>query len=702
VTGHTDRTSRSEKPGLATEESSDRDAHGAADSAEKHEGHDAGSGHSGGHADHADMFRMAFWRNLALAIPVLIFSNQIQEWLNFDWSFPGSQWIAPVLGTAIYFYGGKPFLTGGIDEARNRQPGMMLLIALAITVAFASSVVSLTNALDLTFWWELVSLIVIMLLGHWQEMKAIGQAQGALCALAELLPDEAERITDSGDTETVPITGLVVGDRLLVRSGSRIPADGTIVEGSVEVDESMLTGESNPVAKAKGDKVVAGSVATDNSIRIEVTAIGDDTALGGIQRLVADAQNSKSRAQALADRAAAALFYVAISAAVITAVVWLALGRTDDALIRTVTVLIIACPHALGLAIPLVISLSTAKAAQAGILVKDRLALETMRTIDTVIFDKTGTLTAGEHVVADLAAIDGDIDRMLAFAAGVEADSEHPLARAIVRRAEEGDIVSADATDFHSMTGRGVSATIDGQRVAIGGPSLLRELDLTPPAELRTKIEQWETRGAAVLLLIVDDAITGAFALEDGVRPESRRAVDALHARGIRVVMLTGDSRAVADSVAAELGIDDVYAEVLPDDKDAAVKDLQSQGRIVAMVGDGVNDAPALARADVGLAIGAGTDVAIESAGVVLASSDPRAVLGVITLSQASYRKMIQNLVWAAGYNIAAIPLAAGVLAPIGFVLPPAVGAALMSLSTIVVAANAQLLRRLDLTPDAH
>jgi Cu2+-exporting ATPase len=673
----------------------------------EHDGHDTDhvdehTGHGGDHANHADMFRIAFWRNLALAIPVLVFSDQIQEWFGYDWSFPGSQWIAPVLGTVIYFYGGRPFLTGGIEEARNRQPGMMLLIALAITVAFVSSVVSLTDALDLEFWWELASLIVIMLLGHWQEMKAIGQARGALAALAELLPDEAERITTSDEIETVAIGDLRVGDRLLVRSGSRIPADGTIIDGAVEVDESMLTGESKPVAKTEGDPVVAGSVATDNSIRVEVTAIGDDTALGGIQRLVSEAQDSNSRAQALADRAAAILFYVAITAAVLTAVVWLALGSADDALIRTVTVLIIACPHALGLAIPLVISLSTAKAAQSGILVKDRLALERMRTIDTVLFDKTGTLTAGEHVVADLAAIDGDTDRMLALAAGVERDSEHPLARAIVRKANDEGVEAADASDFRSMTGRGVSANIDGARVAIGGPSLLRELDLAPPGELDEKIHRWEARGAAVLHLVVDDQVVGSFALEDAIRPESRRAVDALHDRGIRVVMITGDAQAVADSVADELGIDDVYAEVLPDDKDAAVKDLQSQGRTVAMVGDGVNDAPALARADVGLAIGAGTDVAIESAGVVLASSDPRAVLGVITLSQASYRKMVQNLIWAAGYNIAAIPLAAGILAPIGFVLPPAVGAALMSLSTIVVAANAQLLRRLDLRPNAH
>lgn len=703
---HTSQSEHSsEHSNVATAQASDRASHVDTANSEEHKSHKGHEG-GGGHEGHAEMFRILFWRNLALAIPVLLFSAQVQDWLRFDWSFPGSQWIAPVLGTVIYFYGGKPFLSGGIKEARNRQPGMMLLIALAITVAFVSSVVSLTDALNLEFWWELASLIVIMLLGHWQEMKAIGQAQGALAALAELLPDEAERITHSGDTETVPIADLVVGDRLLIRSGSRIPADGTIVDGTVEIDESMLTGESNPVAKHEGDRVVAGSVATDNSIRVEVTAIGDDTALGGIQRLVADAQNSKSRAQALADRAAALLFYVAITAAVITAGVWLALGRTDDAVIRTVTVLIIACPHALGLAIPLVVSLSTAKAAEAGILIKDRLALEKMRTVDTVLFDKTGTLTAGKHIVADLAAIDPNdttaTDRILALAAGVEADSEHPLARAIVRASEAAGIVAAEATDFQSMTGRGVSATIDGERVAVGGPSLLRELDLTPPSELGTKIEQWETRGAAVLHLVVGNDIVGSFALEDGIRPESQRAVDALHDQGIRVVMITGDSQAVADAVATELGIDDVYAEVLPDDKDTVVKDLQSQGRTVAMVGDGVNDAPALARADVGLAIGAGTDVAIQSAGVVLASSDPRAVISVITLSHASYRKMVQNLSWAAGYNIVAIPLAAGVLAPFGFVLPPAVGAALMSLSTIVVAANAQLLRRLDLRPDAH
>ena len=655
----------------------------------------------GGHGDHAEMFRRLFWRDLLLAVPVLVFSDQIQDWLGYEWSFPGSQWIAPVLGTAIFVDGGRPFLSGGLDEARRRRPGMMLLIALAITVAFGSSLISLTEALDLEFWWELASLIVVMLLGHWQEMKAIGQAQGALSALAELLPDRAERVVDDGgSTEEVAIDDLAVGDVVLVRPGARVPADGEIVEGSVELDESMLTGESNPVARSEGDQVVAGSVATDSSIRVEVTAIGDETTLGGIQRLVAEAQESKSRAQALADRAAALLFYVAVSAAVVTAAVWLLLDRADDAVTRTITVLIIACPHALGLAIPLVISLSTAKAAGSGILIKDRLALERMRTVDTVLFDKTGTLTAGEHEVTDLRSLDGDEDRLLRLAAAVEADSEHPLARAIVQRAADTGVEPSRATDFRSMTGRGVAASVDGDDVAVGGPALLREFDLAVPDELGDVTAQWEERGAAVLHVVVDGEVTGSFALEDAVRPESREAIDELHRRDIRVVMITGDSRAVADHVAEQLDIDEVRAEVLPDDKDDTVTELQERGAIVAMVGDGVNDAPALARADVGIAIGAGTDVAIESAGVVLASSDPRNVLGVVELSHASYRKMVQNLGWAAGYNVVAIPLAAGVLAPIGFVLPPAVGAALMSLSTIVVAANAQLLRRLDLRPE--
>ena len=666
---------------------------------------DRGGGHGShdaGHGDHAEMFRRLFWINLALAVPVLVLSEQIQDWFGYNLTFPGSSWVPPVLGTVIYFYGGRPFLSGGVSEARERQPGMMLLIALAITVAFVASLVSLTDALDLEFWWELASLIVIMLLGHWQEMRAIGQAQGALAALAELIPDEAERIEDGGETQTVPIADLAVGDRVLVRSGSRVPADGTITDGSVELDESMLTGESNPVARSEGDEVVAGSVATDNAIRVEITAIGEDTALGGIQRLVSEAQESGSRAQALADRAAALLFYVAIVSAVLTAGVWLALGDPDQALTRTITVLIIACPHALGLAIPLVIALSTALAARNGILVKDRLALERMRTVDTILFDKTGTLTAGSHIVTGVSARDGDADRLIAVAAAVEADSEHPLGRAIIRKADQAGLAVPEANGFEAMTGTGVHATVEGHDVAVGGPALLRNRNLELPHDLKERTEQWEARGAAVLHVIEQGSITGSFALEDEIRSESADTIAALHDRNIEVVMITGDSQAVADHVAEQLEIDEVFAEVLPQDKDAAVTELQDRGRIVAMVGDGVNDAPALARADVGLAIGAGTDVAMESAGVVLASSDPRTTLAVIELSHASYAKMRQNLWWAAGYNIAAIPLAAGVLAPIGIVLPPAIGAALMSLSTIVVAANAQLLRRVDLRPETY
>ena len=666
---------------------------------------DRGGGHGShdaGHGDHAEMFRRLFWINLALAVPVLVLSEQIQDWFGYNLTFPGSSWVPPVLGTVIYFYGGRPFLSGGVSEARERQPGMMLLIALAITVAFVASLVSLTDALDLEFWWELASLIVIMLLGHWQEMRAIGQAQGALAALAELIPDEAERIEDGGETQTVPIADLAVGDRVLVRSGSRVPADGTITDGSVELDESMLTGESNPVARSEGDEVVAGSVATDNAIRVEITAIGEDTALGGIQRLVSEAQESGSRAQALADRAAALLFYVAIVSAVLTAGVWLALGDPDQALTRTITVLIIACPHALGLAIPLVIALSTALAARNGILVKDRLALERMRTVDTILFDKTGTLTAGSHIVTGVSARDGDADRLIAVAAAVEADSEHPLGRAIIRKADQAGLAVPEANGFEAMTGTGVHATVEGHDVAVGGPALLRNRNLELPHDLKERTEQWEARGAAVLHVIEQGSITGSFALEDEIRSESADTIAALHDRNIEGVMITGDSQAVADHVAEQLEIDEVFAEVLPQDKDAAVTELQDRGRIVAMVGDGVNDAPALARADVGLAIGAGTDVAMESAGVVLASSDPRTTLAVIELSHASYAKMRQNLWWAAGYNIAAIPLAAGALAPIGIVLPPAIGAALMSLSTIVVAANAQLLRRVDLRPETY
>jgi Cu2+-exporting ATPase len=531
------------------------------------------------------------------------------------------------------------------------------------------------------------------------EMRAIGQARGALAALAELLPDEAERIVD-GQTESVSLNQLAVGDLVLVRPGARVPADGVIAEGEAEVDESMVTGESKPVPKGPGDRVVAGTVATDSAIRVKVAAVGEDTALAGIQRLVAQAQQSKSRAQVLADRAAALLFYVAVSAALITVIAWLSAGRTDEAVVRTVSVLVIACPHALGLAIPLVISITTSLAARNGILVKDRLALERMRTIDVVLFDKTGTLTKGSHRVTGVASLDGDENRVLALAGAVESDSEHPLGRAIRNAAEERGTIPA-ASGFQSMSGRGVEASVDGSKVAVGGPALLNERQLELPTRLVAATGTWKERGAAVLYVIRDGKALGAIALEDEIRPESREAVDLLHQLGVRVAMITGDAKQVAQAVGSDLGIDEVLAEVLPEDKHRKVEELQAKGFRVAMVGDGVNDAPALAQADVGIAIGAGTDVAIESAGIVLASDDPRAVVGVRRLSQAGYRKMIQNLVWAAGYNVVAIPLAAGALAFAGIVLAPAAAAVLMSASTVVVAVNAQFLRRLDVRPSA-
>jgi Cu2+-exporting ATPase len=646
------------------------------------------------------MFRRRFWLTLVFTIPLVVTSEMVMDWFGYSLDFWGMDLLGPVLGSFVFWWGGWPFLAGGVAELRERQPGMMLLISMAITVAYGASLATSLDWLDLEFWWELAALVTIMLLGHWQEMKAIGQAQGALAALAELLPDDAERVKPDGQVATVSLGELRPGDVVLVRSGARVPADGEIVDGEAELDESMITGESRPVAKSPGAKVVAGTVSTDSAIRVRVDAVGDDTALAGIQRLVAEAQASGSRAQALADRFAALLFYVATAAGLVTFLVWLTLGNSDNAVVRTVTVLVIACPHALGLAIPLVISLSTAVSAKAGILVKDRLALERMRTIDAVLFDKTGTLTRGAHVVAGIAAADGaSEDEVLRIAGGVESDSEHPLARAIVTAARErGDIASADG--FRSLTGRGVEATVDGTAYAVGGPALLRERSVGVPGELDGVIEGWHARGAAVLHLVRSDAVIGSFALEDEIRPEARDAVATLQSMGVKVVMITGDARPVANAVGADLGIDEVFAEVLPEDKDQAVSELQGRGLSVAMVGDGVNDAPALARADVGIAIGAGTDVAIESAGVVLAGSDPRGVVGVIELSRASYRKMLQNLSWAAGYNVLAIPLAAGVLAWAGLTLSPAVGAILMSASTIVVALNAQLLRRVDLSPE--
>jgi Cu2+-exporting ATPase len=659
-------------------------AHTGHSAHDRHEGHDP------------EIFRQRFWLSLALTIPVVLFSEMIQEWFAYSLSsVPGNTLVSPVLGTVIFLYGGHVFLVGGWREVRDRQPGMMLLISLAISVAFGASLATTFGLLDLEFWWELAALVTIMLLGHWQEMAAIGRTSGALAALAELLPDDAERVTTDG-TEHVPVSELEVGDVVLVRPGGRVPADGTISNGQAEFDESMITGESRPVSRGGGDRVAAGTVVLGASVRIRVTAVGEQTALAGIQRMVAEAQASGSRAQALADRAAAALFYIAVTVGITTFAVWTILGDTDAAITRTVTVLVIACPHALGLAIPLVIAISTELAARNGILVKDRLALERMRKIDVVLFDKTGTLTEGQHVVRGTWSPDGADDVMLRLAGAAESDSEHPLARAIVMSAKQRSELPS-ATDFQAIPGKGIRARVEDRTIEVGGPRLLAELGATEDSIDETTLRGWRGRGASVLFVVIDGALAGAIALEDRVREVSREAIDGLHARGVRVAMITGDARNVADAVATELNIDEVFAEVLPEHKAEAVVELQKKGHVVAMVGDGVNDAPALAQADVGVAIGAGTDVAIESAGVVLASDDPRGVLAIADLSRASFRKMIQNLAWATGYNVVAIPLAAGVLAFADITVTPALGAVFMSLSTIIVALNAQLLRRVDL-----
>lgn len=673
--------------------------HSTHEAAGAHAAHGTHGAHAGHGADHVGQFRRLFWINLALAVPVVAFSGMFAMLLGYSIpDVPLLAWVSPVLGTVMYMWGGRPFLTGAVSELRSRTPGMMLLIGLAITVAFVASWGATLGLLDhqLDFWWELALLIVIMLLGHWLEMRSLAQTTSALDSLAALLPDEAERV-DGDRTVSVAPADLRVGDVVVVRPGGSVPADGRIVDGRADMDESMITGESRPVARSVGDAVTAGTVATDSGLRVEVTATGDDTTIAGIRRLVAEAQSSTSRAQRLADRAAGWLFWFALGAAAITAIVWTAFGLPDEAVVRTITVLVIACPHALGLAIPLVVSIATERAARGGVLVKDRLALESMRTIDAVLFDKTGTLTKGEPTVVDVAAAPGfDADAVLALAAAAEADSEHPLARAIVRDAESRGIRRPAASGFTSSPAIGVAATVDGREVRVGGPRLLEEVGSTDVPEA----DAWRAQGSIVLHVVRDGAVVGGLALADEIRPESREAVAALDELGVEVVMITGDAEPVARSVAEALGIRRVFAGVRPEDKAAKVAELQAEGKKVAMVGDGVNDAPALARADVGIAIGAGTDVAIGSAGVILASSDPRSVLSVIELSRASYRKMTQNLWWAAGYNLISVPLAAGVLAPIGFVLPMSVGAILMSLSTIVVALNAQLLRRLDLAPE--
>jgi P-type Cu2+ transporter len=667
----------------------------------KHDSQDSHGGHGTDHSGHEQLFRTRFWWCLLLTIPVLLYSEMLQRWLGYSMpAFPGSEWIPFVFSLIIFGIGGVPFLKMALPEIRKGKPGMMTLISLAISVALLYSVLAQLTNLGEGFFWELVTLIDIMLLGHWLEMRSVRQASGALDELAKLMPDDAERVKDDGSTETVSTEKLETGDLLLIRPGASVPADGEVIEGESSMDESMITGESTPVDKEPGSKVIAGTVNGDGSLRVEVTAIGDETALSGIMRLVEQAQESKSETQILADKAAGWLFYIAVGVAVITSVAWIiAIGLKVDVLQRVVTVLVIACPHALGLAVPLVVAITTAIGADNGILVRDRLSLESVREIDMVVFDKTGTLTEGKFGVVEVkVAEDWGEDDALALAAAIESDSEHSIAKAIRTAADERELGLPDVTDFSAVKGRGVEANYQGEPVYVGGPSLLEKLDVSLPDDMADFAQSASEKAQTVVFLVNEKQIMAAFSVADEIRPESKETIRRLHEMGVEVAMLTGDSKAVAEAVAKELGVDDFFAEVLPEDKDKKITVLQEKGKRVAMVGDGVNDAPALTRADVGIAIGGGTDVAIESAGLILVRSNPLDVIKIFALSKASYRKMIQNLWWAAGYNIIALPLAAGVLAPWGIVLSPAVGAVLMSLSTVIVAINAQFLRRTDLS----
>jgi Cu2+-exporting ATPase len=687
----------------------DRDENGGSEHGSHGEHGEHGS-HGGMHEGHERMFRRRFVVSTLLSVPVLLYSATLQQWLGFSVpAFPGSEWITPVFAVIVFAYGGIPFLEMAVPELRDRSPGMMTLISMAITVAFVYSLASVVFPTTAAFFWELVTLVDVMLLGHWIEMRSVRRASSALDELAKLIPDTAERITDAGDgagtrtqpgdTEEVPVSALEEGDLVLVRPGASVPADGVVEEGDSDVNEAMVTGESKPVPKGPGDEVIGGTVNGDGSLRVRIAATGDETTLAGIVRLVEEAQQGESKTQMLADRAAGWLFYVALAAAVVTGIAWTVATTFDVGVIeRVVTVLVIACPHALGLAIPLVVAINTSLAARNGMLVRDRLAMERARELDVIVFDKTGTLTEGEQGVVDIETVEGVTEEeALGLAAAVEADSEHVIAEAIREVADERGVGGPRATDFEAIKGRGVRARVGGDPVHVGGPNLLSTVESEVPDALRAFAERSGENARTVVYLLRDGAPVAAFALADVIREESYHVVDALHELGIEVAMLTGDSRDVASAVADELGIDAVFAEVLPEDKDETIRELQEQGNLVAMVGDGVNDAPALTRADVGIAIGSGTDVAVQSADVILVQNNPVDVVRLVTLSTASYRKMQENLVWAAGYNVFAIPLAAGVLAPVGILLSPAVGALLMSLSTVIVAINAQFLRRVDL-----
>jgi Cu2+-exporting ATPase len=674
----------------------------------KHEGHTGGTGHdmAGGRKEHEDQmrrghgeghgnmvadFKRRFRVSLVLTVPVLILSPMIQEFFGLGemLRFPGDLYILFVLSSAVYFYGGYPFLSGMVSELRSFQPGMMTLVAVAITTAYVYSSAVVFVVPGVIFFWELATLIDIMLLGHWLEMRSVMGASRALEELVRLMPSDAHKFTADGALQEVPVNELRAGDRVLVKPGEKIPADGEVTEGESSVNESMLTGESMPVAKEPGNKVIGGSVNGEGSLTVQVSKTGADSFLSQVVGMVRQAQESKSKTQDVANRAAMWLTVVAIGGGAITMFVWLAIAGSDFvfALERTVTVMVIACPHALGLAVPLVVAVSTALSAHHGLLIRNRTAFERGRNIQSIIFDKTGTLTEGKFGVTDTISFSETMkpEQMLMYVASVEAHSEHPIAQGISRSVEK----TLPVDDFRAITGKGAEGRVDGKHVSVVSPGYLREHRITVPEE---KIGRLQTAGKTVVFALIDGELKGAVALADIIRPESKRAVTMLKGMGIKCIMLTGDNRQVAKWVSDEIGLDEYFAEVLPQDKAKKVKEVQARGEIVAMTGDGVNDAPALAQADVGIAIGAGTDVAVETADIILVRSNPMDVVAIINLARATYRKIIQNLIWATGYNAFAIPLAAGVLYKLGILLTPALGAVLMSVSTIIVAINARFL----------
>lgn len=653
--------------------------------------HQSHNNHHGHHEHMIEDFKKRFWVSLIITLPIIVLAPMIQELLGYQLRFNGDRYVQFILSSVIFFYGGWPFLKGLADEIKKKAPGMMTLIALAISVAYFYSSAVVFGLDGKIFFWELASLIVIMLLGHWIEMKSVMGASNALQELAKMMPSTARRIKEGGEHEDVPIADLKSNDIILVRPGEKVPADGIVVEGESHVNESMLTGESKPVAKKKDNQVIGGSVNDNGTLKIKVKHTGEDSYLSKVIVMVKEAQETKSKTQNLADKAAAWLFYIALGAGITTLVVWLSLGKDFEyALERMVTVMIISCPHALGLAVPLVVAISTAVSAKNGLLIRNRTAFENARNITAIIFDKTGTLTKGEFGVTRFKSTFNKYsdNELLQIAASIENSSEHPIAAGIVRKAKSKDLALQEPENFQNITGKGISAKLNGEEIKIVSPGMLKEQGIDAPSDA------FKTDDETVVFVLIDNSLAGYIALADEIRPESLSAINTLKDRGIKVYMATGDNQQVAKAVSEQLSLDDYFAEVLPEDKQRIIKELQQKGEFVAMTGDGVNDAPALAQANVGIAVGSGTDVAAETADIVLVNSNPKDIANLILFGAATYKKMMQNLWWAAGYNILAVPLAAGALASIGIILSPAIGAVLMSLSTVIVALNAQLLKR--------